>query len=471
MKLNIFTKTFLMLLVSFSMVFLLSVYISYNRFSPMYIEENIEAVKEAIVLAAPAIRDGTELDRTALADLSSETSFIRYQLLGDTERIGPNYLGEEDILDFVIAIYDNDEAIVEDNLTYYVEQVDDIYRINYIYEFEFGDYLIITTRIQSLTNVDRVLTILNLYQSIAMLIVITLLSLIISLNMTQPLKKINKYAKDISNLKFDGDLRLNRKDEFRELVTSLNEMTFNLQKTYAELNDANLQLVDQIDYKQRQEEKKQHFIMTINHELKTPLAVMRGMVEGMLDKVGRYNDRDKYLHEVLDQIHAIETITRDLTYTLRLEDKINPDDTTSTTDIKDALATLEELRVKRGVKLHTELPQATLTINPELLAIAVVNLVKNAMIYTTDGTVRIQGDAIDGHYAITVRNKGEIAPERIRTIFDSFTRADTLGVNREGSGLGLFIVKQICNLYGYDYKLFNDNGEVVAKLIVPIKSS
>ena len=185
MKTTIFFKTFFMLLISFSVVFLISIYISYQQFSPMYIAENIEAVQESILISAPLIESGTLLEDTPLNDLSSETSFIRYQNNAITQEIGPNYLDETDILDFVINVYDNEDTVKDGKLVYYVSVVEDINTINYIYEFDFGDYLIISTRIQSLTNIDKVLYNINLYQSIALILVITLISLFISKNISK----------------------------------------------------------------------------------------------------------------------------------------------------------------------------------------------------------------------------------------------------------------------------------------------
>jgi len=468
MRMNMFLKTFIVLLVSFSLVFLLSIYISYQQFSPMYLEENIQAVKESIITSAPSIQSGTSLEDTELIDLSSETSFILFQNNTIEETIGPDYLDENNILDFVINIYDSDESIKEENLTYYIEVVEDIYTINYIYEFEIGEYLIISTRIQSLTNVDKVLNNINLYQSTFMLIAITIMSVFISSNISRPLKKLNKHAKNVSNLNFDTDFELKRKDEFSDLASSLNEMTFNLQKTYAELNSANDKLKHDIDFDKLQEEKKKHLIMTINHEIKTPLAVMKGMIEGMIDGVGRYKDKDKYLNELMTQIETIENITKDFTYRLKLEDKAKKGDTTNSIEINDALTSLDEFASKRTVKLHKNIIESVLLINDELLTILVQNIVKNAILYTENYQVYLTTEIYNDDFNIIVKNRGFIKQEDLDKIFESFYRADSLDINESGSGLGLFIVKQICDIYGYQYKIFNDNGFVVTKVSIKI---
>ncbi len=463
MRINIFFKTFLMMLISFSLVFLFNMYLSYQRFSPLYIEENIQNVKQSIMNSVNDIDRQTSLQDTELIQLSSETAFLRVTDNVLVQSIGPNYLDESEIIDFVIDIFDNEESVIDGNLTYHLELVGDVYHINYIYEFDGGgDYLIIQTRIQSLQNVDTVLSRINMTQSIFMVIAIFIISMMISSNISSPIKKINAYAKNISSLVFNKKINLKRHDEFQDLISSLNEMTFNLQKTYQQLNDANLKLTTDIDLEKEQEEKKKQLIMTINHEIKTPLAVMKGMIEGMIDGVGRYKDKDKYLKALLTQISTIENITQDLTYTLRLEDKRKDGHVTDSSFINEVTDSMNTFASQHQKVIHTNISSGHLIMSEELLNILVTNLVKNAIIYSESRIIKVNGELIGDDYHITVRNKGMINESELDKLFDSFYRIKNK--NSSGTGLGLFIVKQISELYGYPYKIFNDNGEVVAKV-------
>lgn len=467
MRINIFFKTFFILLLSFSLVFLGNLYFSYQRFSPLYIDENINAVKSSILSIAPEIEQGALLSETDLMNLSSETSFIRFNGNGLAEMIGPSFLSENDVLDFVIEIYDNDQSIIDGKLTYYVELIEDIYHINYIYQFDLDDYLIISTQIQSLQNVDRVLTQINITQSIFLLSAILLLSIFISYNIAKPIKKINLYAKDISNLNFTQKLKLKRRDEFKDLVTSLNEMTFNLKESYRALNEANQKLSTDMDFEKAQEEKKKHLIMTINHELKTPLAVMRGMIEGMIDGVGRYKDKETYLKALLDQIESIEHMIKDLTYALRLEDKMKKDEPSHTKIMLECINDLETLGEQLGVQIHHKLEASKLQMSDELLKILATNVMKNAILYTEDQKIHVYGTVDQNTYTLIVKNKGHIPEASLDLIFDSFYRIHQ-DEEHKGSGLGLFIVKQICDLYHYSYKVFNDASDVVVKIQISI---
>jgi two-component system, OmpR family, sensor histidine kinase VanS len=468
MKINLFFKTFFMLLISFSLVFLGSMYYSYTRFSPMYIEENIDSVKNSILSNAAIIQQGTLLENTSLMNLSSETAFIRYKNTTITESIGPTFLSNDNILDFVIGIYDSESSIQDGKLTYYVDLQDDIYQISYIYQFEFDDYLIVSTKIQSLRHVDQVLNNINITQSIFVFIAIVILSLIISRSIAKPIHQIGKYAKNLSNLDFNQPLNLKRQDEFRDLITALNEMTFHLKKAFSELHEANQKLASDIDFEKAQETKKKQLIMTINHEIKTPLAVMKGMIEGMIDGVGRYKDKDTYLRELLKQIESISTITQDLTYSLRLEDKKTEGETVSTEAFAPILQPLEELAKQKKIKILKHIEPATLSMSAELLSILTTNLVKNALSYTTEPLVKIDGSIKQNQYLLIIRNRGSIPESELVKLFDSFYRLNTQ--QEKGSGLGLFIVKQICEMYRFPYKLFNDSGDVVFKVLIQIHS-
>jgi two-component system sensor histidine kinase VanS len=215
---------------------------SKNQVGPMYIEKNKTAVKEMILKESQKISEGTSLKDTDLIQLSSETSYVRYEFGVITEKIGPDFIEEDDILSFVLELDKNEQVIIEDNLTYFEVINDDIHQINYIYEFRFGDYLIVSTKIQSLQNIELVLNEINTTQSVLVFVTILVLSAVISYTISVPIRKITRYTTHVARLNFDEKLELKRNDEFSVLAQSLNEMTFNLKESYKKLNDSNKKL-------------------------------------------------------------------------------------------------------------------------------------------------------------------------------------------------------------------------------------
>ena len=134
MRISIFFKIFIILLISFTLVFFFSISYSKKQVGPLYIEKNKTNVKELILKESNKLLEGTPLEDKELINLSSETSYVRYEFGVITEKIGPDFIQDEDILDFVLELDRNEQVIVEDNLTYYEILVDDIHQINYIYE-------------------------------------------------------------------------------------------------------------------------------------------------------------------------------------------------------------------------------------------------------------------------------------------------------------------------------------------------
>lgn len=461
MKISIFFKTFFILLFSFALLFLASTFYFYHQFSSRYVDENILAVKNAIQASAEDLNNGVSLASTVLEEASSETQYIRFTNNQIEEMIGPIILQEDEILMFVIGIYENEDLITEGKLSYTITKEEDINTISYIYRLGPSDYLLVLTRIQSLNNIDRVLNDITVTQATFLFVTIFLISLLISTGFTRPIKKLNRYAKSIARLDFSKELRINRKDELSELTSSLNEMAFNLRKTYTELNTANQKLEGDIEFEKLQEQKKKELIMTINHELKTPVSVIKGMVEGMIDGVGRYKKTEHYLHEVLKQLDKIENITKDLTYSLKLEDIAKINDQCQLMSLKDNLDSIKELAKQKHVKLDLRFEDKTVSINEELLSILVTNLLKNAIIYSKGEKVTLDTYSHQDTVYLEIRNLGEISEQDLDKIFEPYYR---IQMDQDGSGLGLFIVKQICEIYGCEYKIYNDNGTVVSKI-------
>ena len=205
--------------------------------------------------------------------------------------------------------------------------------------------------------------------------------------------------------------------------------------------------------------KKKQLIYAINHELKTTLAVIKGMIEGMIDEIGRYQDKPHYLKEVYKEIEKIETITSNLTYTLKLEDKVKNDEYTSIESLKDTFTLLDEYANIKGKRIEKNLLDNDVLFNCELLQIVVSNIVKNDINYSDEVVVKVTSYIEEKFYVIEVRNKGHIEEIHLSKIFDSFYRGDNSSV--EGNGLGLHIVKEICKLYSYDCEIFNEHKDVV----------
>jgi two-component system phosphate regulon sensor histidine kinase PhoR len=204
---------------------------------------------------------------------------------------------------------------------------------------------------------------------------------------------------------------------------------------------------------QRLENVRRDFVANVSHELKTPVASIKGFVETLLD--GALNDRNdarRFLGIVARQADRLAAIIEDLLALSRIEQsetsgKLPLDQLPLSGILITASDDCRPRAVERSIRLEVECPpDLTVTVNGPLLEQAVINLVDNAIKYSEAGkAVWLSADNDATGPAIRVRDEGcGIAAEHLPRLFERFYRVDkarsrVLG----GTGLGLSIVKHI----------------------------
>lgn len=133
--------------------------------------------------------------------------------------------------------------------------------------------------------------------------------------MTKPIKKISRLSKQMADMEFGGLCPVNRTDEVRVLSHSLNDLSKKLAAALSELQEANQKLQADSD----RERQLVEFFASASHELKTPITIIKGQLQGMLYQVGRYKDRETYLSEFLEVTDTLEKMVQDLLTISRLD--------------------------------------------------------------------------------------------------------------------------------------------------------
>ena len=201
------------------------------------------------------------------------------------------------------------------------------------------------------------------------------------------------------------------------------------------------------------ENVRRDFVANVSHELKTPITLIKGFVETLLeDSIDDKESARRFLNIVLRQANRLNAIIEDLLSLSRIErgaeELTIPLEYAGVADVlRSAAEMCEKKAADKNVTLAVRCDEdLTGFINAPLLEQAVVNLVDNAVKYSPSGTsVRIEAEREEHGIVICVKDEGcGIAGEHLPRLFERFYRVDRAR-SRElgGTGLGLAIVKHI----------------------------
>lgn len=304
---------------------------------------------------------------------------------------------------------------------------------------------------------------------IAIIIIAFTIASFYSILISKPLIKINKVAKKMANLDFDNIIEINGEDEIGELSNSLNLMNRNLKESFDKLERMNSQLTEEIEMERKLEKERREFIATISHELKSPITIINGQLEGMIYNIGKYKDRDKYLKESYDVIQKMSELVQEI---LHLSERENGEFKYNFTNVNISKVTncvFKELRYfidEKSLNLETHINEDIFVIADEkLIKKVITNIVKNAITHSPVKEkiiVKLTSDEL------TVENTGVTIPkDQIEDIFNAFYRVDK-SRNRKtgGTGLGLYIVKTILDKHeNISYNIESKDNSVVFKIM------
>ena len=289
--------------------------------------------------------------------------------------------------------------------------------------------------------------------------------------MTAPIKKVSKLSKQMADMDFGGFCPVGRIDEIGVLSDSLNILSRKLAITLSELQEANQKLQADIDMGRQLERQRVAFFAAASHELKTPITIIKGQLQGMLYQVGRYKDRETYLAQSLEVTGTLEKMVQELLIISRLD---TPGYTCKKCRlnlsklISDRLAAYEDLFMQKDLTVeHSISPETFILGDIQLLQKVLDNLLGNAAAYSEAGNHIIVGlRKVAENASLTIENTGAHIPdEDIPKLFEAFYRVDQ-SRNRQtgGTGLGLYIVKTILDLHGAEIKIANTVQGVIVSV-------
>lgn len=290
---------------------------------------------------------------------------------------------------------------------------------------------------------------------VAIIVIALFASWLYSRIITFPVLKISNISTKMSAMQLDWKLEEKRTDELGTLEKSLNTLSRSLSTALSDLKNANAKLEADIEHERALEQAQRDFFSAASHELKTPITVIKGQLEGMLLGIGAYKDREKYLSRSLEVANTLEIMVQEILTISRLQTP-NADYKSDYFDcvpiIQGYLRETEDLIVNRELQISLDFPAAVFVNGNRLLIEKVFsNLIGNAIKYSPEGaTIDITVHEQQQKHLFCIENSGTHIPEEaLSKIFEAFYRVDQ-SRNRKtgGSGLGLYIVQKILQQHG-----------------------
>ena len=295
---------------------------------------------------------------------------------------------------------------------------------------------------------------LYLMAGFAILIAAVIVSYV-SRKFTDPILELNDIAKKMSNLDFSHKYRIKDvDDEINNLGRSINVMSDKLERTINQLRNSNIELEKDIEEKSKIDEMRKSFISDVSHELKTPIALIQGYSEGLLENVNTDEESRKFYAEViLDETNKMDKLVKQLLELMKLEYGKRQFNDKKFKKVKIEFNLSEEINVFAD-DFYIEQVISNYITN----AIKHVKEIDGKKVISIVNEVNIEKNKV----RVKIFNTGEnIAEEHINRIWNRFYKVDESRNRTDGgTGIGLSFVKAIMNNYGNRYGVTNKEDGV-----------
>ena len=299
----------------------------------------------------------------------------------------------------------------------------------------------------------------DLYIGISCLVIIVAVMLIglFVHRQSKPLKKMAQTARAFGHGDLDARVEIHSHYtmEVEELALAFNNMASSLQKS---------------------EYQRQEFVANVSHELKTPMTTIGGYIDGILDGTIPPERSRHYMQIVSDETKRLSRLVRSMLDISRLQGDSVPEEKKSRFDIEETagqvLITFEQKITAKELDVDVQIPDFpvyTFACRDHITQV-VYNLVDNAVKFCPQGgKLGLHINPAGNKIYVTVSNEGQTIPaEELPLVFDRFHKLDKARTNRDGWGLGLYIVKTIVCSHGEDISVSSKNGITEFTFTLPL---
>ena len=406
-KRSIFAKIFLITFALFSSLVILLHASVYFIFPSTYIESQRQTILKKSQALAKSFQGQEEGTIESVIDLYSKTNDIKVSIKGKQNQ---NALEVKDDL-LLNPDSQNNSLVIEERKIRTKEGKD--------------------LTLQFLATVDSQKEARDIslgflpYSLLASFVLSLIASYLYARMISAPILEIKQMTKRMKRLDRTASLPIHSQDEIGVLKQQINDLYHHL-----------LEVIDNLEQQKQEnlklEQMKVEFLRGASHELKTPLASLKIILENMRDKIGRYKDRDRYLLVSLDIVDEMNQIVLEILSLSSVQELGGDKEWIQLDDVVNRILTQNQVLVEnRSLLIDNYLPATSIFMNLPILKLVLSNIISNAVKHSDKGgVIRI---ALENEGTDFVIENTSVSKENISTKAQS---------KKEG-GLGLFVVKYL----------------------------
>lgn len=476
---SIRTRLFLTLSITIIIIILLFIIVNSLILERFYIYSKEGNLLEAYRLINMYYNNGQINDiNSKLEDMEKNNNF---EILITTPYNTTVYISNDDFTPSYMKIIIKSEFLHNANATYSgdkitINQSQDIstgYKFIYLSStLDNGYKLYIRVPIASITESVKISN--NILKTIGFFTIIIsgIIVVIISKRFTDPILQLNEVAKKMSKLDFSTKYKeTNTNDEIDNLGKSINVMSNTMEKTIKQLRNSNIELEKDIEEKSKTDEMRKQFISDVSHELKTPIALIQGYAEGLLENVAKDEESRKFYAEViLDETNKMDTLVRKLLELIKIEYgalEFNDSEFNITELISETIRKSQVIINEKNINVIYNKDEKVMICSDEFYIEQIINnyftnAIKNVKEVYGKKEIIINIERLEDKIRVSVFNTGDnIKEEDLERIWKRFYKVDE-SRNRQdgGTGIGLALVKAIMERTGNRYGVENKEDGV-----------
>lgn len=406
-KRSIFVKIFLITFALFSGLVILLHASVYFIFPSTYIESQRQTILKKSQVLADTFQGQEEGTIESVIDLYSKTNDIKVSIKGKAKQ---NAIEVKD--DLLLNPSSQNNSLVIEEQTIETKEGQDL-------------------TLQFLATVDSQKEARDIslgflpYTLLASFVLSLIASYLYARMISAPILEIKQMTKRMMRLDRTASLPIHSQDEIGVLKQQINDLYHHL-----------LEVIDNLEQQKQEnlklEQMKVEFLRGASHELKTPLASLKIILENMRDKIGRYKDRDRYLSVSLDIVDEMNQIVLEILSLSSVQELGGDKEWIQLDDVVNRILTQNQVLVEnRFLSIDNCLPATSIFMNLPILKLVLSNIISNAVKHSDKG----------GVIRIGLENEGRDFV--IENTIVSKENTSTKAQSKKEGGLGLFVVKYL----------------------------